>query len=140
MSSPVDEVLLQAETVALRIVDSLPHTPISAFGVNFTFIEDEPPSEAIAIFKLPDAPIIQYEIMQTEITRKLRLESSVLNLKHAFDQKTLRLDFNFHHDTPTGADQVVKQLPGSVIASKAIAHNVLKAYKFDTGDENENAN
>ncbi len=131
MTSAAHDALEQGEAVILRIVGSLPHTPVNAFGINFSYIEEDPSAKNVEIFKLSDAGILPYEVEQTEVIRRLKLDDGVLNLKHTFDQKVVRLDFNFHHEASAGSEQVVAKMPGSMLRSHEVARRLIELYDFE---------
>ncbi len=96
-----DKVLQNAENLAKKIFTLLPQTPIKGFGINFGFVEEKQSREIISLFQLDDGKKIsdhKCKLQQTEITRKLQVKNSILNLKHVFEDDNLFLRLNFHHE------------------------------------------
>lgn len=91
----------KAEKTALKILSMLPHTPVSAVGINFGFIEKEPAAEILDIFRCRDNGLIAalgYTISETSIKRQLLFKGTLLNLTLSYDRTCFQLDANFHHD------------------------------------------
>ena len=90
-----------AEQKVKDILTSLPHTPISAIGVNFGFIEEKGEASLLKLFNYQDDPDIpasdNYEILRRQLTRQLRREGKILNLTLSFDGSRVEFGANFHH-------------------------------------------
>lgn len=90
------------ETVS-RIIELLRHTPISAVGINFRFVETAHPEQLAPNFQFDDAAKIahdKYPLLTSTISRSFRLENNdKLNLSLIYDGQEMNVEFNFHTDS-----------------------------------------
>lgn len=121
------EPLRRAEDVVLRLLTMLPHTPVTAFGVNLSFREARPKPDLTEIFRATDHGRLasKYEVGRIELVRTLQVEGGALNLKHAFDDGRVEIDFNFHHPATTAA-QVAERLRGLTERYRMVAAGILE--------------
>jgi hypothetical protein len=96
-----DECLAEAERVALRVLQVLPHTPIRGYGVNLAFSSAALDSTLFNATDYPKLIKLGLEPVQRQITRNLKFsESCFLNL--TIETGTLKdessFSFNFHHN------------------------------------------
>jgi hypothetical protein len=103
-----DEIFQGAENIARKVLGLLPHTPIRSFGINFGFLEEDPSSELLSLFKLYDNDKLSdggFDLVETEIKRTLPLEMGVLNLTFTFGKEKgdVKIHLNFHHKTETAS-------------------------------------
>ncbi len=109
-----DEVLKKAEELASRILNILPHTPVSGFGINFGYSIDT--SETLhKLFKLNDLDALSakgYEVRRTEILRSLKVDNQKLNLRYTLvADGTFEAHLNFHQDidSANGASELLRE-------------------------------
>lgn len=125
--------LSSAEEKASTILNSLPHTPVSAFGENFEFIEAHPTKEILQVFDLRDDLSDHLEIkfsnISTNVVSSLKLEDCVLNLTRAFFNGKVHVKFNFHYEVSSAADAVQK-LNGSFSRNYDLAIKYLTSYNL----------
>ncbi len=98
-----DETLAALEVAALRVLELLPHTPLTAFGINFGFVEENPSNELVRLFETADLTQISdfgCEIAKTTISRQLRIEDKILNLSQTLEAGQVHIFFNFHFEVP----------------------------------------
>jgi hypothetical protein len=91
-----------AERMAVTVLDDLPNTPLAGVGINFSFVEREPPPKLISLFNLEDGRFIEraeWEAPETKISRKLNGPLGTMLLTLTQDADGVTLDFNFHTDT-----------------------------------------
>ena len=82
MDSIQDNVLNEAETLGKKIMGLLPHTPMSAFGINFGFSQEDP--QIADLFNTNDIEKLSSNGIErhgTEIIHKLKQDVGELNLK-----------------------------------------------------------
>lgn len=84
--------LEEAERMAVTVMDDLPNTPLMGVGINFSFVERDPPPKLISLFNLEDGRLIeraQWEAPETKISRKLTgsLGTMLLTLSQDADGK-----------------------------------------------------
>lgn len=131
-----------------RVATLLPHTPVTAIGINFRFALDLSESDILPeLFSFGDAARIdstKYRLTSSVLKRTFFLnDSTLLNISIESLEETFRLEFNFHSE--------VKRL--SEITDKTTADRIEKCrdhaiefmanvYEIDTdeqtGDENGN--
>lgn len=135
--SAADEALAAAEDVALRVLDLLPHTPVTGVGVNFGYVEDDPSPRLLGLLGLPDlGELSNYgaQISRTEITRRLQIDTHALNLTLALEDGRVELGLNFHHDTPDTVS-AANALRGQVRKLRMLGYNVLQEVYGLTAEE-----
>lgn len=104
--------------IVSKILALLSHTPISAVGINFRFIEVAHTENLAPNFQFDDAAKIshdKYSLLTSSINRSFRLENDdKLNLSLIYDGKEMSVEFNFHTDSSDLA----------IIQSKLTAENI----------------
>lgn len=123
---PDDAALGHMEEAASRVLKLLPHTPLTATGVNFAFVEEQPgalakamtPHEADAIASA------KLQLRGGTVRRSALLGEQAINwtLEPREQGKTL-LSFNFHFDTPS-ASQALSSLRMSLVKLKSQAYEL----------------
>ena len=95
-----DESLRGTKDLAVRLLGMLPHTPISALGVNFAWRELDPPRSLLPLFTLDDTTFLAdagKTATETAIKRSFPWNGGVLNFTIALSAAGhVRADFNFH--------------------------------------------
>jgi hypothetical protein len=90
----------EAEAKAIKILELLYHTPVSAIGVNFGFTEESPSRPLLDLFAYRDNADIgtqKWDISQNKLTRCLKgSDNKLLNLTLSFDGSKVDFDGNFH--------------------------------------------
>lgn len=86
-----------------RLATLLPHTPVTAVGVNFRFVDSLGDNLALArLFTFDDAgkiDSVEYTLATTLIKRAYILpDSTILNFSIEAQSDQLRIEFNFHTD------------------------------------------
>jgi hypothetical protein len=133
------EILGRMESFSKSILTVLTHTPVTAIGINFEFIEEVPSPEMKKIFKSPDLPRIadaDLVIEATELKRRLRLpQDGVLNLAlQQTNGSQVSVTLNFHRDVD-GAATAANYLDGRVTKYRALATKFLHdTYELDLGE------
>ncbi|MEW6137080.1 MAG: hypothetical protein AB1733_02535 [Thermodesulfobacteriota bacterium] len=116
-----DQSLDWAEKFVIDILGMLPHTPVSAFGVNFAFTEADLKSDLAALFRLSDSEQLAahgYIPMSLSIQRSLRLEEARLNAILTYPEEgALSIRLNFHHDV-AAAEEALERLRGHAVRYK----------------------
>lgn len=138
-SSNEDAVLTGLEMFARKILAALAHTPVSAVGINFEFIENTPSDDLKSLFETADRDRIaaaDFVVSATEIKRQLRLGSDgVVNFSLTrHESSDVVVGFNFHRDVD-GAATAAGYLENVVLKYKERALRFLKeAYDLELGD------
>lgn len=97
------------ERLAMKLLELLPHTPITGVGMNFGFACDEPSETLLAIFNTTDSRPLglrEFEIVRSEVARALRRSEllQVINLKLISLEGRVLFEFNHHFAATTAAD------------------------------------
>lgn len=102
-----DHSLEHVQAVADRLLTQLPHTPLTAIGVNLTYLEDQPAPELLSLFQGPDiAPLsdLGTALKTSYIRRTIEIEGKILNLALELrSNNKLAIDFNYHSEPVTSA-------------------------------------
>ncbi len=89
----------QIQELALQIADYLPHTPVTAYGVNFLFTEDPISEEVVNRIRprdLEEFAQLNDSLTGEQYARRLRLNGRILNFTIKLDGDKASFDFNFH--------------------------------------------
>jgi len=93
-----DEVLEKIGDIAMQIADYLPHTPVSAFGINYVFEQDHS-GKMDELFKFEDSgklATIGGEPDSTIITRRIKNDDYVLTFMIAKNETNYTCNFNYN--------------------------------------------
>ena len=94
------------QDLSLKVGTYLPHTPVTAFGVNFLF--EAPSSELGAdFFAVPDLPLLVASGLQpknTSYRHSFNKDGRVMNLSVSIDGGSVRFDFNNHFEVKSMLD------------------------------------
>ena len=100
-----------AENATLRVLSTLSHTPVSNFGVNFSFFDPEPEATITDLLETEERLGRIKQILNRELSTRFRFNDACdLNLKRTLDDEGLQLDFNFHHENQ-GLERLRDQIP-----------------------------
>jgi hypothetical protein len=86
----------RVEATAIRILETLPHTPTGALGVNFFFVDNDPSDELIDSFNTADALRENYSINSRELSVGIDVEHATLNFTRALSKSVVSFNFNYH--------------------------------------------
>ncbi len=134
-----DEALSLLESLSSKTLDLLPHTPISAVGINFGFVEEGPESDLLELFNVPDSTRLASwatDIRRKELTRQLETKEGIMNLKQVLHDGKVEFHLNFHED----ADSPIKakeSLEGKVLRRRDFAIEFVKEVYNLTPDMEE---
>lgn len=130
------ETLERMESMASKIGGLLPHTPVTAFGMNFGFSETIGNNiSLLSIFSISDNEKLGEfgaEIKTCQIARKIIIDGNTLNFSISKDTVDFVFDFNFHFDIKQLSD-ISTILTGKKINQfKDLASSILKnAYDLE---------
>ncbi len=110
-----DEAVIQrTEEVALRLVETLSHTPYGPWGVNFNFIELEPSVELLDALKTRDNIEQHFKIVSQDLVSAIKISDEViLNFSRHPSEKNVIFDFNYTH-RPLVAKSAKDVLTGAI--------------------------
>lgn len=101
-----DSTYTKISDLAYSLVNYLPHTPVSAFGINFQFISNEV-DKIDPLFSFSDETIISesgFNNINSQIRRSLKKGNYILNLAITKQENNYTFDLNFHFDIKTLAE------------------------------------
>ncbi len=87
------------QELALQLADYLPHTPVTAYGINFLFTEDQIKGDLLNLIRPKDSAKIEQRgasFTNEQYTRQLMLNGRTLNITIGLDGKRVTFDLNFH--------------------------------------------
>lgn len=97
-----DHTLRNGERIVQRILDTLPHTPVTGLGINFGYTESPVPGHLRSLFDLEDNARLDeesYVFQRTTVDRAIDVEGGTLNVALTMHCKADKLSvaLNFHH-------------------------------------------
>jgi hypothetical protein len=104
----------ELEDLALKLLETLPHTPIQGLGINFRFEDTQPDPAVIDKLWTGEGLETQFEVASTIIRSVLKFDDCDLNLAREIVDGNFNVDFNFHHSEMT-VEKAKKVLPGSLV-------------------------
>ena len=87
------------QDLALQLADYLPHTPVTAYGVNFLFTEETASGDLINLIRPRDLEKIEQfggSLTNEQYTRGLVLNGRILNITIKLEGDKVTFDLNFH--------------------------------------------
>ena len=87
------------QQLALQLADYLPHTPVTAYGVNFLLTENEASGDLINLIRPKDSERIEQfgdSLTNEQYTRHLMLNGRNLNVTIRLEAEKVAFDLNFH--------------------------------------------
>ena len=87
------------QQLALQLANYLPHTPVTAYGVNFLFTENEVSENLINLIRPKDLERIEQfggSLTSEQYTRHLMLNGRDLNVTIRLEDEKVTFDLNFH--------------------------------------------
>lgn len=131
-----DATLMTLERAAIALLNTLSHTPISAFGLNFRFVEEHPEDDVLELFRT-QADVGRYAttgkaVEEQSLTRRMDVDRSRLAVTVAWGgDEGVVADFNFHRDAAS-CEHAVELLTGTVARDLATATGILtEVYHFE---------
>ena len=99
--SPVEnknENFNRIQELALQLADYLPHTPVTAYGINFLFTEDSVDKDLVGLIRPKDLGKVKgfgASLTSEQYTRRLVLDGRTLNFTVGLEDEKATFDFNF---------------------------------------------
>lgn len=125
-----DERLVISEHLASRCLNMLPHTPLTAFGVNFSFLTQNPTKSALKRMGL--VPRKEWNDKNAEVrairrTESVYLDSRLCNATYEYIEKSneLSYSFNWHHEV-NNPKEAKEQLKGITLSLKNRTYDILR--------------
>jgi hypothetical protein len=93
--------LSRCEELASSILGKLPHTPVTAFGENFRFVENAPAPARLGAFaqgtEFADALDFEYRLTSQSLVSTLVTGGAELHLTRSILEGAISFDFNFNY-------------------------------------------
>lgn len=140
-----DATLSKTEEIVIKLLRDLPHTPVSAAGVNFRFCEDDQFADLARLFNFSDGPDLAgfgARTSEAQIQRTLRIDDHiVLNLKVIYDTAKVVFDFNYHVEVTPAPDltttNAIERLQNTFVPRKELSLKLLREVYDRELTENE---
>lgn len=115
------------ENATVRLLGALPHTPVSALGVNFAFVGEA--SDAIhRLLELDDTSRLSdngLDIHRSEVRRWMQAEEKIIHIQVGYDYKQATADllfnFNVAGETP---EVLISKLRDQSLSFKKLAYEL----------------
>lgn len=121
------DVIGRAESAAIALFETLPHTPVGSFGVNYTYILEDPADTLLDQLTTKDALNLHYQVTGQTLTAAIRRDDGgTLNLARRPSEKNVVFDFNYHYETPPAVGAWRKRLEGLTLALHSESQNLLR--------------
>lgn len=130
--SNLPEVLSHTEIYASKILRTLTHTPVAAVGINFDFVESDPPSSIRKLFNFEDRSAVAESgfIVKSNSIRRLLLHEATgtqINLTISRDESSnVTLNFNFHKEVAS-TENAAEYIENKMIEFKNQATTLLQS-------------
>jgi hypothetical protein len=122
-----DDCLSITAQLAQNLILKLPYTPMSAFGINFGFIEENPDGTLLSLFNFTDTQKLGEfgsDVKESGIVRRLLIDGKILNLTVNHVEAGVTFDFNFHYEV-RDAEHANELLNGQAITNKNLAYKMI---------------
>ena len=91
--------ITKAENAAINLINTLQHTPIGAFGINFYIIESDPSDHILDLLKSKDSIEQHFPIIQQAFESSITVtDAVVLNFTRTPSPQSIQFEFNYHHN------------------------------------------
>jgi hypothetical protein len=129
------ETLARVEEVLLKMLTTLPHTPLRAVGCNLNYVDDDPQEAIVGLFKTAEGFEGEgvLNVRQSGIQLQLDAES-VLNFTRVLTASDARFSFNYHR-AETDVERYKEFLPGFIANSIERSGAILKSMYGYEGHE-----
>ena len=129
------------QQLALQLADYLPHTPVTAYGVNFLFTENEVSGDLINLIRPRDLEKIEKfggSLTSEQYTRHLMLNGRNLNVTIRREGENVTLDLNFHFNISdlVGFKAGISEISILELKQEAIQF-IAEIYNLELEGENE---
>jgi hypothetical protein len=125
-----------AESATAKIVELLPHTPISAYGINFRLLEEAPSADLLKMIRSYDALEERgLDVVKETLTSAINLEPKVqLMVQRQKEGTSLIFDFNFHRsgvDVDTFASTIRGEIEARLKRAVSIMREIYGLSKYE---------
>lgn len=121
IKEPSDQSFELIGTTAMSLCRSLPHTPVSSFGINHIFESSIEEIRDGNLFDLVDRSLVDdggYDVQCIKIGRTIKFADCILNLSLSKKETTIVYDFNYHYDISSIEEFIQKFDPQNILHKK----------------------
>lgn len=122
-----DKHLISTEQVACNLLTLLPHTPITAIGINFGFVETEAEPDLIERFTDNDGDLFAdagFTINNSTRIKQLEFENQIINFYSILEPPKISFRINFHTNVTT-TQKAKGAIENRVLKNREIALELL---------------
>lgn len=123
-----DDALSKIEIMIKKLLGILVHTPVRAFGINFSYLEETHVADLSDLFLIGDNTKISDNkavISNYTINRALDYKDSNFSFSMGYNLKDINFSFNFHYNV-TKTEDIVSQIGGLSLKNKKISIDFIK--------------
>ena len=123
-----DETYELIQDLAIKTADYLPHTPVTAFGVNFLF-ENDINDSLLQLLKISDSKkLVEFgaSINNSQHRHSINIEGRLINLSISTDNSKIKFDFNYHFDISNLTEFKEQINSNRILDLKELALNIIK--------------
>lgn len=120
-----DDCMKVTETIALKLINLLPHTPISGLGYNYGFSYRDYHINELVCFNDSFDRVLESSHCRAVVKRNYQFEDYTLNIEHTQMENGLNIDFNYHHSYAFFKDNLEK-LSGKMISYKRRTEEIIR--------------
>lgn len=126
------------QELGLKTADYLPHTPVTAFGINFVFEEkvNERLSELLTLGDKERLDHFGLKIKRAQYKHQLEVDDRLINLTISTDDQKVIFDFNFHFNISSLVEFKEGISDNNIIDQKKIALELMRdVYELELAAE-----
>ena len=119
-----NELLQRIEDAAWYLLDTLPYTPVTAFGQNFHYEVESSAPGLEQILRFSDIPATTGRINETALKRAISMPDCVLNLTIT-QSESMSIDLNYHYAVDDAKDASTR-IEGSFLENRKHGIDLLR--------------
>jgi hypothetical protein len=128
LTEVTNDILKRMESVAIQLLEKLPHTPIIKVGINFGYVIDKAPDQLREHFPHPDSSVFAHQKLKP-VSRSYRWSyddnGQTINMFFELKDEELIIRFNFDSSSPS-TERAIESIKGRVIDHKRKTEEILK--------------
>lgn len=121
------ETIERVEAVLLKMLEVLPHTPLTAIGCNVVYSDDDAPKAILEMFDTAEGLEAEGVLSTRHLGVQLQREDHVLNFTRVLTASDARFSFNYHRSESDPAEYA-KYVPGLINRCFEHSRAFLKTY------------
>lgn len=125
--------LLKLQSTVATILTELKHTPVSAVGINFAFLDEDPSAQLTRLFDLQDNGRLAesgWVIQNSNIKRELHRDNSILNFVATLAQNgNVRFDLNYHSNVSNNTEALAA-VNRDIVALKSQSEELVRQLHY----------